>query len=86
MPKQKHQVKLLAVLHPLFICSFSHPYSLLQFFPCTCTIIIIPTFTSLIDGLLKEVIGFGRLVEASGFELHDVVVSAGLVLGDVLLA
>lgn len=43
-------------------------------------------FTSLIDGLLKDVIGFGRLVEASGFELHDVVVSAGLVLGDVLLA
>ena len=57
-----------------------------NFFSCTCTIIIIPTFTSLIDGLLKEVIGFGRLVEASGFELHDVVVSAGLVLGDVLLA
>ena len=55
-----------------------------QFF--TCTIIIIPTFASLIHGLLKEVIGFGRLVEASGFELQDVVVSAGLVLGDVLLA
>ena len=85
MPKQNHWVKLQAVLHPLILCSSSHPDSVMQFFPCNCTIIIIPTFASVIDGLLKEVIGVGRLVEASGFELLDVVVSAGLVLGDVLL-
>ena len=43
-----------------------------------------PTFTSLIDGLLKEAIGVGRLDDETG--LLDVVDSTGLDFGVVLLA